>query len=163
MKKLTLLVVLMFVLTGAFVMAEEAEDAGQGLVVSGSVTFSFTDADTAEEPTGAFSSTTTSAIADLAVSSANEQVQAGLSVDLTPSITKVDCDDPLAFDGTDVEDGNVAYYDALIDAYNWYVGNEADMTNTVSWAVGGPVYSALTNAATLKAAVEAGTDSDDLT
>src|SRR6056297_666385 len=100
MKKLTLLVVLMFVLTGAFVMAEEAEDAGQGLVVSGSVTFSFTDADTAEEPTGAFSSTTTSAIADLAVSSANEKVQAGLSVDLTPSIELVEGDDPLAYDAS---------------------------------------------------------------
>lgn len=157
MKKLSLFIVVLFVLSSAFVMAE---DNGQGLVVSGSVSISFGDDDLSADPGASFSSAKSAAIASLTASSENEKVMAGLTVDLTPAITMTEGDDPL--DTTDLD--NAAYYDALIDAYNWYLGNDADITAAVDWTVATGIYNVTNgNGAAIKADVEAGTDSDDIT
>jgi hypothetical protein len=136
MKKLTLLMVVLFLFASVFaVVAEETEatleervaaleaDKSQGLVVSGSVEISFGDDDIAAEPSGAFASAKTGVIASLKAMSANETVEAGITLDLTPTITMTAGDSATDLTDLDGDEKAYSYYDGLADIMAWYDGH----------------------------------------
>lgn len=136
MKKLTLLLVALFLIASVFtVAAEETEatleervaaleaDTSQGLVVTGSVEISFSDADIAADPAGAFASAKTGAIASLTAASKNEKVEAGITLDLTPTITMTAGDSATSLTDYDGDEKAYAYFSALGDVMAWYDGH----------------------------------------
>jgi len=110
MKKLALLAAFLLIFGLALGVAETEKP----LSLSGSVEFSIGDDDIKEDPGSAFSAANTGVIATLQVGSESDMVEAGVTINLVPAVTRTDAVD------ADPEDVQDFLYDAIQAALDWY-------------------------------------------
>lgn len=113
MKKLALLAAFLMI----FGLALGVAQTEKPLTLSGSVEFSLGDDDVKKAPGSAFSAANTGAVATLKFGSESDKVEAGLTLNLVPAITKTDGADAMP---TVPPEGKNNYYEFVQEAMDWY-------------------------------------------